>query len=116
MGVGRRERLVVGIPLLLVVLRHAVLEARARIVVSVLWIRVTTSAAVIPTGRMVVISVWLVRVIPLLGVVSQGLHVVTDPPCAVCAVRILLKGLAKEKKRERVLLTAVSKHKTCNKE
>lgn len=101
MGVGRRERLVVGVPLLLVILRHAVLEGRAGIVVSVLWIRVTSSAAadVIPTGWMVVISVGLLRVKALLRVVRQGLHVVAHPPCAVCAVRILLKDLAKENRR-----------------
>lgn len=102
MGVGGRERLVVGVPLLLVILRHAVLEGRAGIVVSVLWIRVPSSAAaadVIATGRVVVISVGLLRVKALLGVVRQGLQVVADPPCAVGAVRILLKDLAKENRR-----------------
>lgn len=94
--VGGRQWLVVGVPLLLVILRHAVLEGRARIVVSVLWIRVTpsaTAADVIATGRVVVISVGLLGVKALLGVVRQGLHVVADPPRAVCAVRILLKDL-----------------------
>lgn len=114
MRVGRRERLVVGVPLLLVKLRHAVLEGRARIVVSVLWIRVTSSATaadVIPTGWVVVISVGLLRVKALLRVVRQGLHVVAHPPRAVCAVRILLKDLAKENRRWGVLMTAVSLHK-----
>lgn len=120
MGVGRRERLVVRVPLLLLILRHAVLEGRARIVVSVLWFRVTTfaTADVIPTGWKVVISVWLLRVISLLGVVGHGLRDVSRyPPCVVCAVRILLKDLVKENKRGRVLMTAVGlhKHKTCKK-
>lgn len=116
MRVGRREWLVVGVPLLLVILRHAVLKGRARIVVSVLWIRVTSSSAaaaadVIATGWVVVISVGLLRVEALLRVVRQGLHVVAHPPRAVCAVRILLKDLAKVNRRKGVLMTAVSPHK-----
>ena len=104
MGVGGREGLVVGVPLLLVILRHAVLEGRARIVVSVLCFRVTTFAAadVIATGWVVVISVRLLGVISLLGVVGHGLHVSSCccPHCVVCAVQILLKDLVKENRRE----------------
>lgn len=98
LGVGSREWLAVGVPLLLVIVRHTVLVGQVRVIVTVLWFWVTTSAAadIIPTGWVVVISVWLVRVISLLRVVSHRLHVVTDSPCVVCAVWILLKYLAKE--------------------
>lgn len=105
LGIGSRERLVVGVPRLLVVVRHTVLIA---LIVTVLWFLVSTSTAdtaaahVIPTGRVVVISVWLlVRVIPLLRAVRHRLHALTTSSCVVCAVRILLKHLAtKNKKRK----------------
>ena len=96
--IGSRERLVVGVPLLLVVVRHAVLEGGVRVIVVILWFSVTTSAAdstaadIIATGGVVVISVrLLVRVIPL--VVGHRLHTVTGSPYGVCAVWILLKHL-----------------------
>lgn len=95
LGVGSRERLAVGVPLLVVV-RHTVLVGWVRVIVSILWFWVTTSAAaadIIPTGQVVVISVWLLRVISLLGVVAHRLHAVADSPCVVSAVRILLKHL-----------------------
>lgn len=98
LGVGSRERLVVGVPRLLVIVRHAVVIG---LIVTVLWFLVasadTTAADVIPTGWVVVISVrLLVRVITLLRVVRHRLHAVTTSAYVVCAVRILLKHLPKK--------------------
>ena len=70
LGVCSREWLAVGVPLLLVIVRHTVLIGWVRVIVTVLWFLITTSTAnstaadIIPTRWVVVISVWLlVRVI-----------------------------------------------------
>lgn len=121
LGVGSRERLAVGVPLLLVIVRHTVLVGQVRVIVTVLWFWVTTSAAdIIVTGWVVIISVWLVRVISLLRVVSHRPHVVTDSPCVVCVVWILLKYLPKKiQNKEKVnnctgATNILHKHKICD--
>lgn len=102
MGVGSGVRLAVGVPLLLVIVKHTVLVGRVGVIVLILWFWVSTSTAdIIPTGWVVVISVWLVWVISLLRAVSRRLDIVTGSPCVVCVVWILLKYLPKEKKTKR---------------
>lgn len=101
LGVGSRVGLAVRVPLLLIVVRHAVLVERDMIVAPILWFCVTapTAADVIPTGWVVIISVrLLVRVIRLLIAVIHRLQVVANPPCVIHAVGILLKHLSNRTK------------------
>lgn len=108
LGVGSRVRLAVGVPLLLVVVRHTVLVGQVRVIVTVLWFWVSTSTAdIILTGWVVVIPVRLVGVIPLLGVVSHRPHVVTKSPRGVRAVWILLKYLPKKTTQNKEKLNKV---------
>jgi hypothetical protein len=96
LGGRGRGRLVVGVPLLLVVVRHTVLVGQVRVIGAVLWFQVTTSAAadVIATGRVVIISVWLlVWVVRLLGVVRPRLHTMARSPWVFHYVWILLEHL-----------------------
>lgn len=110
LGVGSRVRLAVGVPLLLVVVRHTVLVGQVRVIVTVLWFWVSTSTAdIILTGRVVVIPVRLVGVIPLLRVVSHRPHVVTNSPRGVCVVWILLKYLPKKTTQNKKKLNEVFK-------
>lgn len=110
LGVGSGVRLAVGVPLLLVVVRHTVLVGQVRVIVTVLWFWVSTSAAdIILSGWVVVIPVRLVGVIPLLRVVSHRPHVVTKSPCGVRVVWILLKYLPKKTTQNKEQLNVVFK-------